>query len=205
MTTGEANELVPHETLELLRDFVSLVIRWNRRISLIGRDERTDIWGRHVLDSAQLLPLAPAAASTWLDLGSGAGFPGLVCAAIAGAQNRPTTFTLVEADGRKAAFLREAARCLSLHITVVEARIEALSLPVQDVVSARALAPLDRLLEYAHPFCHSGSVLLFPKGRQAESELTLARAGWHIRVERVRSRTEPDATILRLSEVCRRP
>jgi 16S rRNA (guanine527-N7)-methyltransferase len=163
-----------------------------------------DLWTRHIYDSAQLTRLAPPAAATWLDLGSGAGFPGLVCAVIARAQKRAIGFTLVEADGRKAAFLREAARGLGVDVSVLCCRIEELSPCPQDVVSARALAPLDRLLAYAAPFCGRDTVLLLPKGRQADSELTLARRAWHIRCIRVPSRTDPEATILRISEVSRR-
>lgn len=199
--TGCGIASVSRETTETLRRFVALVEHWNRRINLLSRREAGDIWTRHVLDSAQLAFLAPPNARTWLDLGSGAGFPGLVCAAMARDLHRPTAFTLVEADARKYAFLREAARSMHLPITILNTRIEHLRLPPQDVVSARALAPLDRLLGYAHPFCHCGTRLLFPKGRQADSELTLARRSWHSRVVRVPSRSDPEATIFQLSEV----
>lgn len=199
-----AEDVVPREARRALEGFVELAKHWNKRINLHSRQERDAIWDRHVLDSAQLVRLAPPATRTWLDLGSGAGFPGLVCAAICKAENRATGFTLVEADGRKAAFLREAARQMRMDVAVLHGRIEELSLPAQDLVSARALARLDRLLGYAAPFCHPGTVLLFPKGRQADFELTLARQAWHIRAVRTPSRTDPEATILRISEVTRR-
>lgn len=205
MSAEDAAGIVPRETLGPLQELADLVIHWNRRINLVSRAEAAELWRRHVLDSAQLVPLAPAGARTWLDIGSGAGFPGLVCAIAARSEGRPTAFTLVESDTRKAAFLREAARRLDLDATVLDARIEDAHLPPQDVISARALASLDRLLAYAHPFCHAGTRLLFPKGRQADSELTLARRDWHIRVVRVPSRTDPEATILQISEVRRRP
>lgn len=205
MTGRAAACSVPRETVEPLRELADLVAHWNRRINLLSRGEAADLWHRHVLDSAQLYPLAPPDAATWLDLGSGAGFPGLVCATLARSCGRSIAFTLVESDTRKAAFLREAVRHLSLEAAVIDRRIEALSLAPQDVISARALAPLDRLLDYAHPFCHAGTRLLFPKGRQADSELTLARRGWHIRAIRVPSRTDPEGTILKISEVRRRP
>jgi 16S rRNA (guanine527-N7)-methyltransferase len=187
-----------------LQDYAALLAKWNRRINLLSRQDEDDLWMRHIYDSAQLLQLAPTSARSWLDLGSGAGFPGLVCALVARAEDRPTHFTLLEADGRKAAFLRDAARHLDLEVDVLARRIEQVSLPRQDIISARALAPLDRLLGYAAPFCRPGSVLLFPKGRQADSELTLARRAWHSRVVRYPSRTDPAASILRLSEVSRR-
>lgn len=204
MTAEALDDLVPREAEERLHEFAERLRRWNRRINLLSRGETDDLWRRHILDSAQLLPLAPRAARSWLDLGAGAGFPGLVCAVISAAQNRPTHFTLIEADARKVAFLREAARVLKVDVTIIEERIEAMSSPPQDVISARALAPLDRLLSYAHPYTHAGTRLIFPKGRRAESELTLARRDWHIRVVRVPSRTDPEATIFQISEVRRR-
>ena len=197
-------DFVPREATAALEVYSSLLTHWNKKINLLSRRDLDRLWQRHIHDSAQLARLAPHFAPTWLDLGSGAGFPGLVCAIIAKAERRRTHFILVEADGRKAAFLREAARGLHLGATVLHRRIEQLSLPPQDVISARALAPLARLLDYAIPYCHRGTVLLFPKGRQADSELTLARRAWHIRAVRVPSRTEPGATILKLSEVSRR-
>jgi 16S rRNA (guanine527-N7)-methyltransferase len=205
LSTLQASALVPRGALETLATFTELVSVWNSKINLLSRRESPqDLWQRHIADSAQLMQVAPRSARTWLDLGSGAGFPGLVCAVIARAEGHPLAFTLVEADGRKAAFLREAARRLHVDATVLDSRIERLSLPPQDVISARALAALDRLIRYAAPFCHPGSTLLFPKGRQADSELTLARRAWHIRAVRVPSRTDPEATILKLSEVSRR-
>lgn len=192
--------LVSRETEEQLQEFAGLVQKWNRRINLIAGNEH-DLWKRHILDSAQLFEWAPPAARHWVDLGTGGGFPGVVCAVLAKALGRATTFTFVESDARKCAFLREAARLLGLEVAIAERRIEAASLPPQDVVSARALAPLDRLLGYAYPFCHAGTRLLFPKGRQASSELTLARRHWHIRVVRIPSRTDPEGTIFQISEV----
>ena len=205
MTAEDPAGIVPRETIPRLREFLELVERWNRRINLLSRADAADLWRRHVLDSAQLVPLAPPLARSWGDLGSGAGFPGLVCAAICADLGRPAEFTLVEADGRKAAFLREATRRLDLSVAIVETRIESARLTPHDIVSARALAPLDRLLGYAHPLCHQGTRLIFPKGRQADSELTLARRDWHIRVVRSPSRTDPEGTILQISELRRRP
>lgn len=201
---SDAGSVVPREAEPQLRHFTSLLEHWSRRVNLFARGDINDLWQRHVVDSAQLVALAQPHARTWLDLGSGAGFPGLVCAAICQAQGRSTSFTLIEADGRKVAFLREAARALDLDVAILNERIERVSLPAQDVISARALASLDALLDYAWPFCHSGTRLLCPKGSQADSELTLARRRWHIRAIRVPSRSDPTATILQISEVRRR-
>ena len=200
----ETSGVVPRETIEPLQAFAELVVRWNRRINLVSRGEVADLWSRHIVDSAQLMSRAPDNAQTWVDLGSGAGFPGVICALIAKVQSRTIEFTLVEADARKAAFLREATRLLALDASVVNARVEQANLRPQDVVSARALAPLSTLLAYGRPFCHGETRLLFPKGRQVDSELTLARRDWHIRVVRVPSRTDPEGTILQISEVRRR-
>lgn len=204
MNLPASGVLVPRETLSALEAYLDLLLAWNRRMNLVSRRGSDNIWHRHILDSAQLAYLAPPAALTWLDLGSGAGFPGVVCSVLARAQDRPTQFTLVEADARKVAFMREATRRLGVQVTVLHGRVEQLSLPPQGVVSARALASLDQLLSYAAPFCGPETVLLFPKGKQADSELTLARHDWHSRVVRIPSCTDPDATILRLSEVRRR-
>jgi 16S rRNA (guanine(527)-N(7))-methyltransferase RsmG len=194
-------DIVPRETLPRIQVFLELLKRWNEKLNLVAAADTHDLWVRHVLDSAQIARLAPAMAATWVDLGSGAGFPGLICAAILCDRRPGLRFTLVEADARKAAFLREAARSMGLDVTVLDKRIEAISLPPQDVVSARALAPLPRLLNYAARFYHRETVLLFPKGRKADSELTLARRDWHIRAVRCPSHTDPDSTILRLTEV----
>jgi len=204
MTVPICPAIVPRETVSALEQFIELLTRWNRKINLFSRKEGADLWDRHVLDSAQLLPLAPEDARTWLDVGSGGGFPGIVCAIIARYQRRPITFTLVESDRRKSAFLREAAIRFELPVTVLNARIEEVALIPQDVISARALATLDRLLNYTVPFSHSGTTFLFPKGRQHEMELTEARKSWHMKVIQVPSRTDAEGSILRISEVNRR-
>lgn len=204
MTSAEPGCSVSRETEERLREFQCLLEHWNRRINLVSRTTLNDLWQRHILDSAQLFPLAPPGARTWLDLGSGAGFPGIVCAILAVGRRDPIAFTLVESDTRKAAFLRESARRLDLAIRIEDIRIEDSTAPPQDVITARALAPLDRLLGYAAPFAHAGTRLLFPKGQNAESELTTARQAWHIRTVRVPSRTDPKGMILVISEVRQR-
>lgn len=196
--------LVPRETLGRMREFQKLAAHWNRRINLFSQGTVKDLWQRHILDSAQIFALAPKEARSWVDLGSGGGFPGIVCAIIAASRSDPIAFTLIEADGRKAAFLREAARQLDLDIRISDTRIEASMLPPQDVVTARALAPLDRLLTYACRFTHPGTRLLFPKGETGDSELTFARRTWHIRVVRIPSLTNPKGMILAISEVRQR-
>jgi 16S rRNA (guanine(527)-N(7))-methyltransferase RsmG len=188
---------VSRETEAKLRDYLALLLRWNARINLVADRDPDSLWQRHVLDSLQLLPLLPDIEGPLVDLGSGAGFPGLMLAAATG---RPTH--LVEADRRKAAFLNEAVRVLGLAGTTIHpSRIEATTLPQAAILTARALAPLPDLLAHARRLLRLGGVALFPKGRTADQELTAAAAGWTMRIERFPSRTEPSATILRLSEI----
>lgn len=189
---------VPRETELRLREYLTLLRRWNAKINLVGGQEESVLWQRHVLDSIQLAPLTRVAGSgPLLDLGSGAGFPGLVLALATGRETH-----LVEADRRKATFLREAAHSLGLVRTVVHpTRIEHAMVPPAAIVTARALAPLPVLLRHAHRVLAPDGLALFPKGRTAEDELTAALRDWTMSVERFPSRTEPAATILRLREI----
>ena len=182
-----------------LDDFVALLLRWNSRINLVADRDAEAVRARHVADSLQLLPLLPPGEGPVGDLGSGGGFPGLVLAIATG---RP--FHLVESDRRKAAFLTEAAARLGLdRVQVHPVRIEAARLPPLAAVTARALAPLADLLPHAARLLTPGGVAIFPKGRSAEDELTAALPRWTLRVERFMSRTDPHATIFRLSEIRR--
>ncbi|MFC7476198.1 16S rRNA (guanine(527)-N(7))-methyltransferase RsmG [Dankookia sp. GCM10030260] len=188
---------VPRETEGQLREFVTLLLRWNARINLISERDEASIWQRHVLDSLQLTPLIPAGEGPLVDLGSGAGFPGLILALTTGRETH-----LVESDRRKSVFLIEAARVLGLpHVKIHPIRIEAATLPQASILTARALAPLTALLPHAHRILAPGGVAIFPKGRTAAQELTDATDAWIMRTERFPSRTAPDATILRLSEI----
>ena len=180
--------------------FTDLLVRWNATINLVGRGDIPGIAERHIADSLQLIPLIPPGTARAIDLGSGAGFPGLILAAATG-----ILFDLIESDYRKAAFLREAARILGAPARVHAGRIEAAKLAPAPLVTARALAPLPRLLELAAPLLAPGGVALFPKGAGAERELTAARRQWHMRVDSVPSRTAPDAVILRIAELARGP
>ncbi len=192
---------VSRETTARLERFVQLLGRWNRSINLVSPGSLAAVWTRHVADSLQLLDLAPDGVESWIDLGSGGGLPALPVAAAA-AETRPRLrLTMVESDTRKAAFLAAAVRELGLEATVEPCRIEALAPRPYDVVSARALAPLPRLFELAHRFTGPATVLLFPKGERLDSELTAAEAAWHSRAERIASRTEPAAAVLRIREL----
>jgi 16S rRNA (guanine527-N7)-methyltransferase len=179
-----------------LRQFTELVEKWSRKINLVSKGDIANIWERHVQDSLELLPHIPPAITRATDLGSGAGFPGIVLAIETGIE-----FTLIESDTRKAAFLMEAARVTGAPVKVINARIEAAKVAPAMLVTARALAPLDKLLLLAAPHLAEGGVCLFPKGRTAEVELTGASALWHMKVERYSSVTDGEASILKVSQI----
>ena len=179
--------------------FRDLLLRWNATINLVAGKTAAEVDRRHIADSLQLVPLLPADGPI-ADLGSGGGLPGIVIAATL----PECEIHLVESDRRKCAFLIEAAGTLKLsRVTVHPKRIEQASLPPLAAVTARALAPLDILLGFATQFLAPGGVAILPKGRTAEQELTSAAAHWHFTPERFESRTDPEATILRLSEIRR--
>jgi 16S rRNA (guanine527-N7)-methyltransferase len=189
---------VSRETLERLTVYLELLRRWQRAVNLVGRGTLADPWRRHVLDCAQLAPHVPAGAATVLDLGSGAGFPGMVLS-IMGLRG----VHLVESDRRKAQFLREVARATGASVQVHAERIERMRGWSADVITARALAPLPRLLVLAERFMTSDSVCLFLKGRSGARELTEARVTWHMEAEMFPSRSEPTGMVLQLRGIRR--
>jgi len=191
---------VSRETLSRLEAYADLLIRWSARINLVGRDTLADLWRRHLLDSAQLRPLVPHTARNLADLGSGAGFPGLVLAILG-----VLGVELVEADTRRCAFLREAARITEAAVTIRPCRIEAVPPHPVDVVTARACAPLDRLLDLAAPFLAPDTLCLFPKGERFNEELTLARKRWTMNVSVEQSLSDRRGVVLRLQQVAREP
>jgi 16S rRNA (guanine527-N7)-methyltransferase len=191
---------VSRETLSRLEDYAALLTRWSARINLVGRDTLPDLWRRHMLDSAQLLPLVPRGAGNLIDLGSGAGFPGLVLA-ILGVPG----VELIEADSRKCAFLSEAARITEAQVMIRGCRIQAVPAHPVDIVTARACAPLARLLDLAQPFLAPNSVCLFSKGERYEEELILAGKDWTMNTSVEQSLSDRRGVILRLQQVVREP
>ncbi len=184
---------VSRETLDRLRLYVELLGRWNARINLVGSASLRDVWRRHILDSAQLIRHIGPSARVLVDLGSGAGLPGLILAILGVPEVH-----LIEADQRKAAFLREAARVTQAAVTIHAARIE-LAAPVPaDVVTARALAPLSALLEWSQPFLGATTVCLFLKGEGLRDELTAAQEKWIMQTQTLASLTDPTGHILRV-------
>ena len=198
-------DTVSRETWERLEQFVDLLLRWQRSTNLVASSTIPQTWTRHVADSLQLLALVPNARG-WVDLGAGGGFPGIVIAcALAG--ESAAEVHLVESAQKKAAFLRAAVTELALPALVHAQRIEdfASATPDRfDVVTARALAPLDRLIGYAIPLLKRGTVGLFPKGQDVEAELTQASKSWTIEADLVPSRTDPRSRIVRVRHASKR-
>ncbi|MEQ9519334.1 MAG: 16S rRNA (guanine(527)-N(7))-methyltransferase RsmG [Parvibaculum sp.] len=195
---------VSRETMERFAVYESCLVEWQRKINLISAGTLPGIWQRHFWDSAQLAPLVPENARNWVDLGSGAGLPGLVLALIIGAE-RPFTVHLVESDQRKSIFLREVIRRTGAPAIVHNARMEApetiAGIGICDGVSARACAPLDRLLGWAAPYFGPTTVGLFLKGVKAEEELTNARKSWKFEVTRYPSEADAEGTVLKVERL----
>ncbi|WP_431856869.1 16S rRNA (guanine(527)-N(7))-methyltransferase RsmG [Azospirillum sp.] len=189
---------VSRETLERLTVYEALLRKWQKTINLVGPKTLDDAWNRHFLDSAQLHPLLPESTRVLVDLGSGAGFPGLVLAILGVPEVH-----LIESDVRKGAFLREAARATGAPVTVHSKRIEAVQGLQADALTARALAPLADLLDWGARFLTADGVALFLKGQNVEDELTDSTKYWKMRTERFDSVTDPSGSILRLSGIVR--
>jgi 16S rRNA (guanine527-N7)-methyltransferase len=188
---------VSREIAERLDHFVTLLLEWQQRMNLIAASTIPNIWTRHISDSLQLLQLAPKA-KIWIDLGSGAGFPGLAIAC-ALADVPQAEIHLVESNGKKANFLREVVRLIGAPATVHGVRIEDFAKnfqPRPDVITARALAPLNETLALAHPLSKTGAQGLFLKGQDVASELTQASKYWKFEPVLVPSKTSPSSRIV---------
>lgn len=189
---------VSRETLYRLTAYEGLLKQWQRAVNLVAPSTLDDIWHRHFADSAQLLSLAPPGAKAWLDIGSGAGFPGMVLAILLSGRDG-TWVTLVESDQRKAAFLREVARQTGVAVDICCDRIENVATQVNlrlvDVITARALAPLPRLLALAIGAFGANTVGLFLKGRGVEMEIEEARTKWTFACELKPSLTDGEGRI----------
>lgn len=194
---------VSRETAERLDIYVAQLRRWQNVKNLVGPATLAEVWTRHIADALQLRSLAPDA-KTWLDLGAGAGLPGLVLA-IAGRERQGFQVDLIESNARKCAFLTETARLTEAPAKVHNARIEQAIAAHRgvEIVCARALAPLTQLLDWAEPLLTTGSIGLFPKGRDVQSELTEAAQRWRFVYDLVPSRTESEARIVRVTALSR--
>ena len=194
---------VSRETLERLEIYADCLVEWNRAINLVAPTTIEHLWQRHIADSAQVLAYATDSRNL-VDLGSGAGFPGLTLAILLRDQN-DTLVQLVESNGKKCAFLRHVARQTGAPVEIIEARIETLSdkhtLGKVDCITARALAPLGKLLGYAAPLFAENTKALFMKGREVTRELDEAAKDWSFEVQLHQSRTDPDGQIVEISKL----
>jgi len=194
---------VSRETEARLREYQALVIKWTGAINLVAESQVAHLWERHILDSAQLYPLAPSDFRAWVDIGSGGGFPGLVAAIMAAEFNPDATISLIESDQRKTAFLVAAASQLRLKAKVICGRAETLEPQKADVVSARAVAPLVKLISFANRHLTPDGTALFPKGQHYPEEIMTARRSWAFDVDLVPSLTDPMASIVKVWNIRR--
>jgi 16S rRNA (guanine527-N7)-methyltransferase len=199
---------VSRESRARLEAFVELLLKWQKRINLIGPATVDDVWQRHIADAAQLTALIRPHVQKAVDLGSGGGIPGLVIAILLmehRSNHRPATVHLVESTGKKAAFLRQAVQLTGAPALVHDCRIESLAqagrLENVDLVTARALAPLPKLIELAAPWLQSGAYGLFHKGQDVDSELTESAKSWRITYTKHPSVVDPSGCILEVKEI----
>jgi 16S rRNA (guanine527-N7)-methyltransferase len=189
---------VSRETFERLEIYEQVLRKWQPKLNLVANGTLPELWARHFLDSVQLIDLAPETDGLWLDLGSGGGFPGMVCAISLADTDPAPGFALLESDTRKCAFLREVARQTGVSVDVRNSRIEVCPPAKADIVSARALAPLPRLLDWVHRHLRPDGLCLLQKGANHAMELETARADWQMDVDVEPSMTAPDSVILRI-------
>ncbi len=191
---------VSRETLASIEKIVDELDGWRKKINLIGPSEFGQVWRRHVLDSAQLIPLMPKMGRI-IDLGSGSGFPALVIASALEANK--AEIVMIETVGKKCAFLRAAIDAANLPAKVRQGRVENVNDLAADCITARAFAPLPKLLDYAEKWLSEGAYGVFPKGRRWEEELTQAQESWRFAYEVIPSKSGGDGVILKVSEVSR--
>ncbi|WP_037314710.1 16S rRNA (guanine(527)-N(7))-methyltransferase RsmG [Ruegeria halocynthiae] len=193
---------VSRETFDRLKTYVELVQRWNPKINLVSRNSLNEVWTRHILDSVQVYRCADSF-DVWADLGSGGGFPGMVCAIMAIEEAPDARFVFVESDQRKSAFLRNVARECGAKCTVLSKRIEAVDPLNADILSARALADLPTLMSFCDRHLSYSGTALLPKGASWKKELEDTHEEWNFEAEPITSLTEPQAVILKIKGVSR--
>ena len=189
---------VSRETLDCLMLFSDLLEIWQKSLNLVGAETMKDFWRRHILDSAQLIPYVENTGRVVTDLGTGAGFPGLVLSIILNKE-----VGLVESSGKKVAFLKEAARITGAPVSIYHGRIEDLVLPKSDIIVSRALAPLDKLLSLSFPHLAPDGTCLFLKGRRFDEELTVAEKKWKMRIQSFSSITDSGGKIILIEDIRR--
>ena len=194
---------VSRETIVLLQRLGLLVEKWNKSINLISKKTVPEIWNRHILDSAQIFYANKKSFKKWLDMGSGAGFPGLVVAILAQDKNIGGETVLVESDKRKCVFLSTVKRELNLKLSIINNRIESCDSQQADVISARALADLPSLLDLSFNHLSDDTTLIFSKGKSWKEELVAAEKTWNFSWEAVTSITDAKSVVLKIGELSR--
>ena len=196
---------VSRETYDKLRAYEALIQKWNPSINLVAKSTLSDVWNRHIIDSAQVYFAAfGEKSSIWTDIGSGGGLPGIVIATLAQGEDQQTTVTMVESDKRKSVFLRTAIRELGLsNARVINERIEVAQIPISDIVSARALAPLTDLFTLSQGFADQNTTFLFQKGKNWASEIETAQNHWSFEYDAIKSETDSNAVILKIRGLSR--
>ncbi len=192
---------VSRETLERLDVYAGLLKKWNPAINLVSKTTIQNLWQRHFFDSAQIYQFKTDKPAKWADLGSGGGFPALVLAILAVDTSPQSSFVLVESDMRKSTFLRTVLRELDLNGVVITKRIEETDPLNADILTARALAPLDKLLEYAALHLNPNGFAVFPKGEKFRSEIKEALAHWHFDVKETASEINPSGALLKIGGI----
>ena len=196
---------VSRETLDKLELFAGLLIQWNPRVNLVSKDSLKNLWRRHIADSAQLREIIPAYDGALVDVGSGAGFPGMVLA-IMGLRN----IYLIESNERKCVFLQEVARKTGCSVTVHNTRLgnegvkSSPKLPKAEIITARAVTRLDKLLDIVYPLVYDRTCCIFHKGSRVDEELCSAQNNWQFSLEQLPSKSDPSGAILKLSNIRRR-
>ena len=191
---------VSDETLAKYKAWYDLLTRWNSRINLVGSSTLNNFWLRHALDSHQLYACLPAETKTIIDMGAGAGFPGIALAILL-QENQDASVTLVESNGKKCNFLRTVIRELGLPANVLQQRIEEVTPNKYDVVTARAFAPLPKLLTYAHPFWGEATRGVFPKGESWDADVKAAEVDWDFELRIKPSITDEQAQIILIEDL----
>ena len=194
---------VSRETFSLLERLGTIVEKWNKNINLISKSTVPNLWERHILDSVQIYYATQGNFKRWLDIGSGAGFPGLVVAILASEKSDDSEIVLVESDKRKCAFLHTVRRELNLNLSIINNRIDDCDVQNADIISARALANLTKLFELSFKHMCENTTFIFPKGRSWREEIVAAEKTWNFSWEAVNSITDSQAVVLKIGELSR--
>lgn len=202
--TEKVGELsVSRETIAKLEGYQSHLEKWNRRINLVAKSTLADTWSRHIVDSAACFKICQRYPGEWLDIGSGAGLPGVVLAAIAQEQSEEVSVVCVESDSRKCEFIRSAGRAIDVKVDVITERIEDVPAREASVITSRALSDLTTLLIYAELHLREGGIAVFLKGANWQEEVDRALETWRFKFKNHPSWTNPDATILEIQDISR--